>query len=379
MEQVLVRDKMYEFLSQYIPPESAMDWTSMIAGEVEDNKESNLRQAKKSLHERFKEFEYRDIGTFIFEAQIELEKLNSAYQDVFDKKEDDFLPFLKDKHELERDLVHDGGIKGYRLHHLEFYERMCDGLRPGLHYFGAHANVGKTSMLCTMNWDVLISNKDVSTMFITIDDTRDKITNNLLACTSNRSQNIVDRKRNSVDEIAVENAYDKLIGWGANGRMTIVDSSSFDNDPEKLANIIYRARKKYKNLVVFVDGIANLTMKGTGEERQSNIAMMFKHLWKPTMSGLPPIPIILSHELKRIDGKRPKKGDLKGSSKYEYTADVVVCLSAEDEEAFNEKTNMVVYADVDKNKMGSGKGVVHTTFEPDKSKFSEKKPFGGSL
>ncbi len=223
----LIQDKLQQDLLKYVEPESAKSWTDIISSEMKDDKEIALRKAKKDFHEHFKQFEYKDIGQFIFNAKIELEKLTEMYQDLFDKEEDDFLQFIENKFEAERELVFEGGIKGYRLNHLSFYERMCDGLRPGLHYFGAHPNVGKTSLMSTMDWDLLMSNKQVCTMFITIDDTRDKIVNNILACASDRSQNIVDRKRNEADASAVQGAYDKVIGWGLNKRMTVLDSSSF--------------------------------------------------------------------------------------------------------------------------------------------------------
>lgn len=372
MNHQLVKDDIYKALSKHVDHESAALTAEMVMFEVKDEKEKDLRSSILALRERFTDFEYKDIGKFLFDAQQEIWRLKEVYDEVFERKDDDdYLKFLKKKYESQKDLVHEGGVKGYKLNHLNFYERMCDGLREGLHYIGAHPNVGKTSLLCTMTWDVLSSNKHVSVLFITIDDTREKITNNILACASNRSQNIVDRKRNDVDAHAVDKAYTQVIGWTMEKRLNVVDSSSFDNEPNNLYNIIQKARKNYDNLVVFVDGIANLNMKGTGEERHSNIAMMFKHLWKPTMSGLPAIPIVLSSELKRTEGKRPKKNDLKGSSKYEYTADVVACLSAEDEEAFNAKRNMRVIIDIDKNKMGSGKGFVYSVFDPDKSKFTE--------
>jgi len=373
-DSTIVETFLFDHIKKVVPEEVAMQYSSLIAMDSNHDKEKALEASVNALHDRFTEFQYKDIDAFIFNAQLELDRIKDEHLELFGEQDEHYLEFINKKYHSEKDLVYEGGIKGYRLDHYWQLQNKIDGIRAGLHIIAADPNVGKTSLMVSMAWDLLESNKDVHVVFYTVDDEKGKITNNMLACISNVSQNKVDRKRSDEDRVKVDDAYNDIIGWSVNRRFSVIDSSVFEN-ANQLNQHMMRTRKEFKDkdLVIMVDGCTNLHMEGQGEERYNKLAMLFKRAWKPTATGLQAIPIIISNELrKRNDKSRPKKSDIKGSSKWEYVADSVICLSAEDEDALNSRTNMTVIADLDKNKFGSGKGITSLLFDPDCSKFIHK-------
>jgi len=297
--------------------------------------------------------------------------LIASYENIFHKVvESNLLETLKEKHSRELNLDVKNGVLGYKLNSYPMLEYRLNGISSGIHIFAADPNVGKTAILTSLGVDLLKSNKNVNILFYTIDDEMDDVLNRFLAICSGKPINVVRQKRKIADMEAVDKGYAEMFGFAHENRLHIYDSQSFKNAAQ-LCNHVNSVRGKFKDIVVFVDGPTNLSVEGRNlEERGTNMAIMLHELWKgtETQSGF---PLIISNELKKRDSSnsKPKKSDIKGSTKWEYVAKSIFLMYADNENDFNEKKNMNVVFNLDKNKFSHHKGVMAMEFKPERSMF----------
>ena len=297
--------------------------------------------------------------------------LIASYENIFHKLvESNLLETLKEKHSRELNLDVKNGVLGYKINSYPMLEYRLNGISNGIHIFAADPNVGKTAILTSLGVDLLKSNKNVNILFYTIDDEMDDVLNRFLAICSGKPINVVRQKRKIADMEAVDKGYVEMFGFAHENRLHIYDSQSFKN-AKQLCNHVNSVRGKFKDIVVFVDGPTNLSVEGRNlEERGTNMAIMLHELWKgtETQSGF---PLIISNELKKRDSSnsKPKKSDIKGSTKWEYVAKSIFLMYADNENDFNEKKNMNVIFNLDKNKFSHHKGAMAMEFKPERSMF----------
>lgn len=347
-------------------------YSDLIDTVIDSEKEEQFNKRINLLKDTIANNEITKTDKFVEYITKESRQINAMYEEIFTKTNNScILKDLGNKYENEKDLVYQTGHKGYTLKHYTSIANNLNGICNGIHIIAADPNVGKTALLSSLAIDILRSNKHANVVFYTVDDEKDSIYNRMLAICANKPINVVNKKRNDVDKEAVDKAYVEFIGYAEHKRIDIYDSSSF-NTAQQLVDHIIEKRTQIENLVVFVDGPTNLQMKGKNiEERHTNLALLFKDVWKPA-NDMPAIPVIMSNELRKREANvKPLKSHIKGSSKWEYIADSIILLYADNEEEFNRKINSKVVLNFDKNKFGSEKGFVTMEFKPELSKFLE--------
>ena len=365
-------DKAYRAISNIgLTDEAVKTYADIIATEYEEQKMEECRKKFYMFKQAINDIDPDDMHKFINYVPKEFESIKAVYNAVFEKQTPHLLEIIKEKFESELDLEYEDGLGGYRLTKYRNLANKLDGIKAGLHIIAADPNVGKTALSCSVAIDLLESSSLPNVHFYTIDDPKNSILNRFLAIMSQRSMNIVNRKRNPADSDAVRIAYNKLIGFAANERLKVYDSSDFNSNVQLEAHI-RRSRNEKENLVVFVDGTTNLSLEGKSDDYHTDLALMFKELWKPTADGLKEIPLIITNELKKRESDRkPIGSDIKGSRKWEYVADSILLLYAQDREAFNNKQNMNVVIDLFKNKFSDKRGTYEMHFKPEISCFNE--------
>jgi len=359
-----------QFLQDGMEEECAESYSGLASSAVDKGRENNFLAEKSSFIKRLNGMVDGNHEAFIKLLNDGSKKLDILHEDIFNRVEDfSLLQDLAEKHDRECDLELNNNVRGYRLNSYRSIERKLDGINNGIQIYAADPNVGKSATLSSLAIDLLRSNSTPKILFYTIDDEKSEIYDRMLAICSDRPINVVNRKRNKMDEEAVQKAYCELIGYGNAKRLFIYDSQSFKN-AKQLCSHISKVREELDNLIVFIDGVTNLSVEGkTLEERGTNMALMLHNVWKPTATSSG-FPLIISNELKKRDaGRKPKKSDIKGSTKWEFVAKCVFLLYAEDEDDFNNKKNMNVIFNLDKNKFSHHKGAMAMEFKPERSMF----------
>jgi len=363
-------DKMYRVVKQAGLSEDVTEtYSQILAAEFETEQIKDVENKFHSFQKKVAGFEFTQINEFMDYVSFAYSDLKLVFDSVFEKKHESMLKTIQKTHDDEVDLMCEGGVAGYRLNNYTILSDYLDGVKPGLHIIAADPNCGKTALSSDLAIDILNSNKRGKIHYYTIDDPKRSIVHRMLATMSNRPINTVNRKRNPADETPVNKAYCDLIRFASEKRLSIFDSSDFSS-AEQLMDHISKSRNEVEDLIVIVDGVTNLTIDKRTDDYHTELAMMFKESWKPNMKGDPSIPIIITNELRKREGSRkPFPEDIKGSRKWEYAADSVLLLYANDKEKFNKKEDMRTIIDVAKNKFNHKRGAIYMEFVPELSKF----------
>jgi len=352
--------------------ESAESYSALVASVISKDKEKAF-MAKMEAFQKVVASGMPNHEQFIEYIKGGAKDLVAGYEDIFHTVvECNLMDVLKEKHTRELNLELDNGVLGYKLKNYPAMEEYLSGIGNGIHIFAADPNVGKSAVLASLAIDLLKSNEGLNILFYTIDDEMDDVLNRFLAITSERPINVVRQKRKLMDINAVNDGYEEMFKYAYRNQVHIYDSKSFQNATQ-LCNHVNNVRGKFEEVVVFIDGPTNLSVEGRNlEERGTNMAVMLHELWKGTETQ-PGFPLIISNELKKRDSSnsKPKKSDIKGSTKWEYVAKSIFLMYAENEDDFNDKKNMNVVFNLDKNKFGSDKGESKMRFAPEMSKFFE--------
>jgi len=355
-----------------LSPEATDEFSAILASEFKDDQIKACKDMFNSFQQKVVRMDSDRILEFAEYVPQAFNEFKTTFDNVFETEREHLLKVVQKKHDEEVDLVYESGVAGYQMKRYVELTRSVDGIKAGLHIIAADPNVGKTALTTSEAIDLLISNKEPNVNFYTIDDPKKSIINRFIAILAEKSMNTVNRKRtNQEDAHAVNLAYTKIIGFIEKGRLDVFDSSDFSSAEQLMAHID-RSRNEKENLVVFVDGTTNLTLDTKTDDYHTALAMMFKEAWKPTRTGSPEIPIIITNELKKREGNRkPIPSDIKGSRKWEYAADCILLLFAKDIESFNRKTDMTVIVDIAKNKFSDKRGEMFMELRPEMSLFKE--------
>jgi hypothetical protein len=96
---------------------------------------------------------------------------------------DSFKPLTKhiaDKYEMDMSRNPDK-LLGYDLTKFGAMAKNIDGIQPGFYVIGAETNAGKTAFLCNLTLDLLDSNKDLTGIYFSLDESRDVILSRFLS------------------------------------------------------------------------------------------------------------------------------------------------------------------------------------------------------
>lgn len=284
---------------------------------------------------------------------------------------------------------------GVKTGWADFDNALDGGFKSGWVIVGGASNVGKTSFLSLMGWNIAHANPDVFVMDFSLDDPmKDKIprvvagANKVLinAVRMPKSfEHLPDMlKRRSHGLDAVRNAVDKYQAYDANHG---TDIDEIDRTVQKmmvsLEEEAARTGKPRRKLIVMIDNFHDLTT--TAREAMGSDKSKYDYLAQrcSDMATLYDIVLISTGEFKKLNGfRRPSTEDLRESIKIVYEAKLIllchneVGTKGESAAIYYEKQGAnakqpVFEVSFGKNKMSSFKGRLFYEFYPEIAYFME--------
>ncbi|MBW1803889.1 MAG: hypothetical protein JRJ85_24550 [Deltaproteobacteria bacterium] len=284
---------------------------------------------------------------------------------------DPLIKHLMDK--FNRDVGRDPNkLLGYELTKFENLARNIDGVQPGFYVVAADTNVGKTGFLCNLILDLIDSNKDLTGVFFSLDDSREIIVNHLLSIITGIPLNQVQRPQGmDRNQRMIREAYDYLTEMAIENRMFILDTTEIKNIDDLEFEIKRRMNSK---LFVAIDAIYNLDMNpdGTGQKRagveRANRLKALVDKYK--------IPIICTGELIKSKEKirtnaPPTINDLRDTEKFIYNANLILLMYPKNWENFNEENEPCLVVKYEKNKLSYFRGNEFLRFHRNTSRIEE--------
>lgn len=341
-----------------------------ITKETLENKAEEIR-AKENSIKQAQEFKalINDISKKIETGKTEeaLETLNTKAKELglskLKQKSISFTDFLKDKQAKDRNRT--AGLLGYGLNKFSQIAKDLDGVQAGLYVIGAYTNVGKTALLSNLFLDLVESNKEITGLYISLDDSRNVISNRLLSILSGLSINTVQKKPQYPDEAKnLEDTYKKLLTLIAENRIDLKDIAEITNI-NILEAVVSNTFKNNNKMFVCIDGLYNLDLgKATKGKREEAIELAngIKKL-VDTYN----IPILCTGELRKPAESKgrattPSIDDLMETGKLAYNSNLVWVLYPEDREKFKTEPEPILRLSYDKNKLSHYKGYRNFTF-----------------
>lgn len=288
------------------------------------------------------------------------------------------------------------GLLGLKMSKFPLFTKHMDGLQNMFYLFAADTNVGKSAMLLEMAKDLVESNEDVFVLYFSVDDALSQLIPRMIASDIDMHINTVSNPKFKIqynDEYD-QDTIDKMIlarTESVNKLKAMSDRFAMksENEAKKMEDIekyirIYKKIAGAKQLVVIIDNIHRMSSYERLETRQlyMKISDSLKE-WKNEFD----IPILVTAELKKTQGKRPTADDIKEVKDLQYDADLVALLYSD----FYTNTNTllgfdtneiglpedddgkrpVVEMNIVKNKTSGFKKRLYMQFFPEYSRYKE--------
>lgn len=271
----------------------------------------------------------------------------------------------------------------------DFDKAFDGGLKTGWIIVGGASNIGKTSFLSYMAWNVAMSNPDVYVMDFSLDDpmhdkiprvvaAANKVIINAVSTPNKYTQypEMIKRRNQGID--LLRQSIDRYRCYDANHSTDIdVIEETIKKQLVNLEQVANETGTERKRLVVLIDNFHDLTT--TAKEALGSDKMKYDHLAQRVsdMATRYDIPIITTGEFKKLNGfRRPSTDDLRESVKIIYEAKAIllchneVGVKGESASVYYEcqgkaEKQPVFEVKFGKNKMGSFKGRLFFEFYPE--------------
>lgn len=283
------------------------------------------------------------------------------------------------------------GLVGYKSGFASI-DRAFDLIQPGFHLIGGDSNVGKSSFVCQLAYQLAVNNKDLFILDLSLDDPkRDRIcrylaqTGRIMINCTKKPNDYAERFPSMVGRLPETIAKLKAIS----DRLQIYDSSSMGNAVEDLGDLI---RKRYldlqslpipQNLAVILDNFHDLSTHHPSANNSDKAKYSYIAQYVSDLAIECDIPIICTAEYRKMNGfRRPIVDDIREAVKIKYEAKSIILthsdVACREEMAgvyFEVDGNLgkkpVLEAHVAKNKYSSYKGRLFFEFYPELAYFEE--------
>lgn len=280
----------------------------------------------------------------------------------------------------DRDSRRETRLLGYKSGLFNQLEENISGIQPGFYIIAADTNVGKTALLTNLFLEAILSNSEITGLYLSLDDSRDTIINRFLSILSGIDLVSVQLSQKSPENRQkLANSYEVLQDLADAGRLDLRDLSQLCNVDQLETLIQYYTMDR--PLLVAIDGLYNLQIDASGQGiREENIqrALQMKRL--VDTYG---IPIITTGELRKrqADDRSPVPTihDLMETGKFSYNANLVWLLYPKNTASFGKEADPLLVLDYAKNKLSHFKGQQLLKFTKAIGKLSEVKTPGLKL
>lgn len=282
------------------------------------------------------------------------------------------------------------GNKGFTTGFKGIDDALDGGLQTGFHLIGGDSNIGKTSFISQMAWNVATLNDDVYVIDFSLDDPmHDKISRVIAAGSKvlinavksprkyKQFPNMLQRRKNGLKQLRDMVDRYKAYAQDHNSDVEEIEATI------KSHMLALKEAGENKRIVVFIDNFHDLSTNA--REAQGSDKNKYDYLasYVSDMATRFDIPIVCSAEFKKLNGfRRPSIDDLRESVKIKYEAkSVMLCynevsLKGEAASVYFEKTSEATKQPVfevkfAKNKFSKFKGRVFFEGYPEMAYFIE--------
>lgn len=248
----------------------------------------------------------------------------------------------------------------------------------------AKSHIGKTAKLTSVTKNLIANNDNTAILYISTDDNRKKIINSIAAQFSGLDKSLINEPRfhkkmglesDNKEKLEINRHYHKTMNFvktlGREKRLTVLQTADGYDSYDKM----YAAVKEFSNAkelkdmrkFLIVDSANKITVRGKEEER-SRIEFISENLKKIGQNL--DLTVFANFEPNKIGERtRMTRSKIKGSSRMELDADVIITLSQPLHE-LDKKTKTywmkdnsdiplpVIVSNLEKSKIGGKKGYV---------------------
>ncbi|HLD91320.1 MAG TPA: DnaB-like helicase C-terminal domain-containing protein [Patescibacteria group bacterium] len=279
-------------------------------------------------------------------------------------------------------------LNGFKLHRFSKLQQLFDGFpdKECLFAVAGDANIGKSTWVREVSWDLAQSNPDAIVLYMSIDDSIKDVMMALVARESERSRACVYRygklaSENGESDIVtqIDEAWEQVLSQ----KNYIVADASQGSSIMHLEDHLDYIHRTYPNSrpIIFLDNFHKLRYGEESSIREKFIDMVQS---LKELTQIEDIPIVMTVELRKTEsGKRATLNDIAETKQIEYDAKVV--LMAHQEMHNNPETIIKWHRDnydpaanlpylemqIAKNKQSDKKCWIGYRFEPDRSILTE--------
>ena len=279
-------------------------------------------------------------------------------------------------------------LNGFRLNRFKTLERLFDGFpdKECLFAVAGDANIGKSTWIREVSWDIAQSNPDAIVIYMSIDDSTKDVMQAIVAREAGVARDCIYRYGSLASEEGeselvnlIDATWDDVLAQ----KNYIVADATQGSSVMHLEDHLDYVRKTYPNKkpIIFLDNFHKLrySEEATMREKFVDMVQSLKEL-----TQIEDIPLVMSVELRKTEsGKRATLNDIAETKQIEYDAKVVIMAH---QEMHNNPETMVKWhrdnyrgacnlpyleMTIAKNKHTDKKCAIGYRFEPDRSILTE--------
>ncbi|MBN1550829.1 hypothetical protein JW979_05155 [bacterium] len=128
-----------------------------------------------------------------------------------------------------------GQTIGYTSKVFKTLTKMCNGFQPGLFVISGNEETGKTSIIINLFHDLLLSNQDVSGLFVSLDESVNAVVDRIIGCNTGLNISDIRYQMEGPNQNKKERSYSEFIDMAGSGKLSIRDYSEINSFDQLLS------------------------------------------------------------------------------------------------------------------------------------------------
>lgn len=356
-----------------------------IKGEKSSKLNTELEGIFDGLLQKRKTTRGNDLVELLSKSYADVKKKQREYNQRFGNLEQIYFDQAK---QVRQSFTTCRKLNGFKLNRFKTLERLFDGFpdKECLFAVAGDANIGKSTWIREVSWDLARSNQDAIVLYMSIDDSTKDVLQGIVAREAELSRDCIYKYGSLASEEGQSDLVEQIDAtWESvlSQRNYIIADATQGSSIMHLEDHLDYIRKIFPNKkpIIFLDNFHKLRF---GEEvgiREKFIDMVQS---LKELTQIEDIPIVMSVELRKTEnGKRATLNDIAETKQIEYDAKVVMMAH---QEMHNNPDTMIKWhrdnyreacylpyfeLNIAKNKHTDKKCWIGYRFEPDRSILTE--------
>ena len=335
-------------------------------------------------------------------AEKDVAKIDSMLEDILKEDTDvtpqDYFALSNNVYDKFNESAYNRG-KGYSCPDFPFFNKKMEGLLPGVYYFAARSNTGKTALMSNLMWNYCKNPENhLFGIYYSMDDSCNEVIPRMMSmlqeipisvCSKpKRYLEMINKLKHEDPDSPQLEEYETYMEKRdialnqlkeMNEHFYIVDHESISNfeqliEHAKQVQAYVKEKDPQNDIMICIDAVSDLQYGkkrfSSSDEKYRQISLDLKML----SNELDIVVFGSAHLKKRNDTKRPIMDDLKDTGRFQYDASAIFLLYNDVSENkqnasifYGESPDVQPIIEVDwaKNKKSSYKGRSYCYFVPD--------------